>query len=213
MPIRLHLTSGQGPAECRMAIAHTLQRMREEAGQETATAGIELDIAEVRDGGKHGPQSALVMVNGDGAAAFAARWTGSILWICKSPVRPNHKRKNWFIACQEIEPPSIASERIDQADVRYEAFRAGGPGGQHQNKTASAVRATHVPTGLNVVVRENRSQHRNRAISLERLCALLETSKMLNAASDKARLQAAHGELERGNPRRTFRGEKFEEVR
>lgn len=207
MPTRLHLTSGQGPAECRMAIAHTLERMSDEA----EAAGIEIDVAEERNPDGHGPQSALVMINGDGADAFAARWTGSILWVCKSPVRPNHKRKNWFVGCQEIDPPDGPGERIDPGDVRYEAFRAGGPGGQHQNKTESAVRAVHTPTGLTVVVRENRSQHRNRAIALERLSALLETSKILNAASDRARLQAAHGELERGNPKRTFRGEKFRE--
>ncbi|MEM6496082.1 MAG: peptide chain release factor H [Pseudomonadota bacterium] len=207
MPTRLHLTSGQGPAECRMAIAHTLDRMRDEA----ETFGVEIDIAEERNPDGHGPQSALVMVNGDAAEDFAARWTGSVLWICKSPVRPNHKRKNWFIGCQEIDPQEAQGEKIDPADVRYEAFRAGGPGGQHQNKTESAVRAVHGPSGLTVVVRENRSQHRNRAIALERLTALLETSKALNAASDRARLQAAHAELERGNPKRTFRGEKFRE--
>ncbi|MFT5508920.1 MAG: peptide chain release factor [Hyphomicrobiaceae bacterium] len=209
MPIRLHLTSGQGPVECRMAIAHTLQRMRQEADG----SGVEIDIVEERNTDKHGPHSALAIINGDGAEDFASRWTGSIQWICKSPTRPNHKRKNWFIGCQEIDPPEAAGDTIDPADVRFEAFRAGGPGGQHQNKTESAIRAIHSPTGLTVVVRENRSQHRNRAISLERLGALLEASKVVNAASDRARLQAAHAELERGNPKRTFRGEKFQEVR
>lgn len=208
MPTRLHLTSGQGPAECRMAIAQTLERMREEAD----AAGVEIDIAEERNPDGHGPQSALVMINGDAADEFAARWSGSILWVCKSPVRPNHKRKNWFIGCQEIDLPETQGDKIDGADVSYEAFRAGGPGGQHQNKTESAVRAVHRPTGLTVVVRENRSQHRNRAIALERLTALLETSRVLNEAGDRARLQAAHTELERGNPKRTFRGEKFREA-
>lgn len=207
MPTRLHLTSGQGPAECRMAIAHTLDRMRHEA----EVSGVEIDIAEERNPDGYGPQSALVMVNGAAAEDFAARWTGSILWVCKSSVRPNHKRKNWFIGCQEIDPPDVQGDRIEPSDVRYEAFRAGGPGGQHQNKTESAVRATHGPTGLTVVVREDRSQHRNRAIALERLADLLATSTALNAASDRARLQAAHAELERGNPKRTFRGEKFRE--
>lgn len=208
MPTRLHLTSGQGPVECRMAVAQTLERMRAEAEAD----GIELDIAEEANSDGHGPPSAIVMVNGDDAEAFAARWTGSILWVCRSPVRPNHRRKNWFIACQEIAPPDTAGDRIDAGDVRFEAFRAGGPGGQHQNKTESAVRAIHLPTGLAIVVRENRSQHRNRSIALQRLGALLETSKALDAAGDRARLRAAHADLERGNPKRTFRGEKFQEV-
>lgn len=209
MPTRLHLTSGQGPIECRMAVAHVLRRMQFEADQ----AGIEIDIAEERNTDGKGPHSALVMIHGEASAAFAAGWVGSILWVSKSPERPNHKRKNWFIGCQEIDPPDITGGDIDPADVRYEAFRAGGPGGQHQNKTESAVRATHIPTGLTVVVRESRSQHRNRAIGLDRLATLLDATNLLGVATDRARLQAAHAELERGNPKRTFRGEKFEEVR
>ena len=208
MPVRLHLTSGRGPAECRMAIAHALRCMHREAG----AAGIDIDVAEEAGSDGHGPSSALIMIHGDGAADFAERWTGSILWVCKSPVRPNHKRKNWFIACQEIAPPDDVGDAINPADVRIEAFRAGGPGGQHQNKTESAVRAVHTPTGLTVVVRENRSQHRNRAIARERLADLLKTNQALTAAGDRARLQAAHAELERGRPKRTFRGDKFQEV-
>ena len=208
MPVRLHLTSGQGPVECRMAIAQTLLLMRQEADE----AGIDLDTAEERNSDGYGPKSAVVMVHGDDAEAFAMRWTGSLLWICKSPVRPNHKRKNWYIGCQELVLPDMVADHIDPADVRYEAFRAGGPGGQHQNKTESAVRAVHQPSGLAVVVRENRSQHRNRAIALERLGELLEASHVLHAATDRSRQREAHAGLERGNPKRTFRGENFREV-
>jgi ribosome-associated protein len=54
-------------------------------------------------------------------------------------------------------------------ECRVETFRAGGPGGQHQNKTESGVRLTHTPTGISVTARESRSQHRNRQIALARL--------------------------------------------
>lgn len=60
------------------------------------------------------------------------------------------------------------------AECRVETFRAGGPGGQHQNKTESAVRLTHLPTGITVTARDSRSQHRNRQIALGRLRAALE---------------------------------------
>jgi protein subunit release factor A len=60
------------------------------------------------------------------------------------------------------------------AECRVETFRAGGPGGQHQNKTESAVRLTHLPTGITVTARESRSQHRNRQVALGRLREALE---------------------------------------
>ncbi|MGD8322651.1 MAG: peptide chain release factor-like protein [Gemmatimonadota bacterium] len=60
------------------------------------------------------------------------------------------------------------------AQCRVETFRAGGPGGQHQNTTESGVRLVHLPTGTRVVARDERSQHRNRQLALERLRARLE---------------------------------------
>ena len=61
---------------------------------EAYAAGVEIDIAEERNPHGHGPQSAVVMINGDAANEFAARWTGSIFWVCESPFRRNHERKN-----------------------------------------------------------------------------------------------------------------------
>ena len=60
------------------------------------------------------------------------------------------------------------------AECRVETFRSGGPGGQHQNKTESGVRLTHLPTGISVIARDSRSQHRNRQIALTRLREALE---------------------------------------
>ena len=59
------------------------------------------------------------------------------------------------------------------AECRVETFRSGGPGGQHQNKTESGVRLTHLPTGISVTARESRSQHRNRQVPLARLRSAL----------------------------------------
>jgi peptide chain release factor len=101
------------------------------------------------------------------------RWIGAIQWVAQCPLRPHHKRKNWFIGVFELPALPDVPKALAAHDVRFEAFRAGGPGGQHQNKTESAVRATHIASGLSVVAREERSQHRNKALALERIAALL----------------------------------------
>ena len=64
-------------------------------------------------------------------------------------------------------------ERLEE-EVKVTTFKASGPGGQHRNKTESAVRMTHLPTGITVIAAESRSQHRNRAVALERLRSRLE---------------------------------------
>lgn len=134
---------------------------------------------------------------------------GTVLWICPSPLRPHHPRKNWFIGVMELPPQAAPAAALDPGAVRFEAFRAGGPGGQHQNVTDSAVRAVHQPTGLSVVVRDQRSQHRNKAIALERLAELLRLAADLAAAQDRELAQAGHDRLERGRPARRFKGEDF----
>lgn len=63
---------------------------------------------------------------------------------------------------------------INEADIRIEFYRAGGPGGQHRNTTESAVRIRHLPTGIVAQASESRSQHENRAVAMERLKRLLE---------------------------------------
>jgi protein subunit release factor A len=74
----------------------------------------------------------------------------------------------------EPEQPDRPDDDTLLAECRVETFRAGGPGGQHQNKTESGVRLTHIPTGITVTARDSRSQHRNRQIALGRLRSALE---------------------------------------
>lgn len=209
--IKLLVTSGRGPAECRIAVRLVLERIAEEA----MAAGCSCDVAarhDVED--SHGPASAVVVLGCPTAQAerLARRWIGSILWVSPSPVRRHHKRKNWFVGVVRIES-SAAPKKLDPRDVRFEPMRAGGPGGQHQNRTESAVRGVHVPTGLAVVAREERSQHRNKAIAIERLAALIALDADAAARAAAERMQAAHDGIERGRPVRTFRGEAFVEVR
>ena len=152
--IRLLLTSGRGPAECRIAVAKAIAALTAEA----TALGLDTDCVNGPNPEGHGPASAIVVIHGDAAAIFARPWIGSIQWVAQSPPRPHHKRKNWFIGVIELPALPDAPKALSDRDVRFEAFRAGGPGGQHQNKTESAVRATHIATGLSVVAREERSQ-------------------------------------------------------
>ncbi len=95
--------------------------------------------------------------------------------------------------------------------IRFEYVRASGPGGQHVNKTDSAVRATHVQSGLSVKVQSERSQHANKRLAM----ALIE-QKLAQYAEDAQAAQRLdrrlfHHDIERGNPVRTFRGMRFTE--
>ena len=90
--------------------------------------------------------------------------------------------------------------------MRIETLRASGPGGQHVNRTESAVRVTHLPTGLSAMAQEERSQHLNRRLALARLAALFaeRADKQVRAAEDQRWRQ--HTQLERGNAVRVYRG-------
>src|SRR5262245_49098280 len=115
--IRLLLTSGRGPAECRIALARTLEALVRDA----ETADVELDTATGPDPDGHGPASAIAILDGPGVEAFAATWIGSILWVARSPLRPHHKCKNWFVGVFKLEPRAIRPAALDPADVRHVA--------------------------------------------------------------------------------------------
>ena len=205
--ISLLVTSGSGPAECQQAVAGALDVMREEA----KLLAVDFDANGART--KHGYKSAVVLVSGANAETFAKNWRGTIQWRAQSTLRPTHKRANWFIGVFDLPAPVQTPERVHALDVSFETFRAGGPGGQHQNTTDSAVRATHLPTGLSAVAREERSQHRNKALALERLQHLMAAQTAADEAAQKASLNGLHHALARGNPVRCFKGRDYREVK
>ncbi len=199
----LQFTAGRGPGECQLAIAPLVACLQQEAAQVDVTAKV-LDL----ENGPEGLLSALVALNGKQATTLAASWEGTIQWTCPSPIRPGWKRKNWFVACNIIRPPS-ASETIRESDLKFEACRASGPGGQHVNKTNSAIRVTHLPTGLVAQAQEERSQQRNKALAVARLTLLL-AAKTQEAGDAKEREKwSKHDEVERGNPVRVYQGLEF----
>lgn len=195
--IRLLITSGRGPAECRLAVARALKQMQREAHEQD----LDLDIVPGAAPDKHGPGSAIVIIFGSRSDTFAASWVGSAQWVSKSPLRPNHKRKNWFVGIFRLDTPAPAMV-LRNEDVRYETLRAGGPGGQHQNTTDSAVRAVHQPSGFAVVARSERSQHRNKAAALARLATMLDQQSELERIQADKEAWESHENLQRGGANR-----------
>lgn len=199
----LLVSSGASPVECRIAIPKLVTRMMEDA----EIYGLDLSVR------YHGPEqepfSAIVMIDGEYAQQMASTWSGTILWRHRSTVRQHHKRKNWFLGVFPIDPPAQEAE-IDPREISWSALRAGGPGGQHQNTTDSAVRASW--RGYSVTCRDQRSQHQNRAQALTRLRELVAIDAREAEADRKRQQFLQHKNLVRGNPTRTFEGPSFREI-
>lgn len=197
----LHITAGKGPEECRWVVAQLARAFAREARD----AGL---VCEVLDGTEDLPASVLLRIAGEGAPGFAAARVGTNQWIGTSPQRPAHKRRNWFVGVA-LAPTADAIPDLGEHDIAYQAMRASGPGGQHVNKTDSAVRATHLPTGLVATAQEQRSQHANRKLARLKLAIMLDQRRG-QAVHDARRTQwQAHQDLERGNAVRVYAGPGF----
>jgi len=208
--ILLQLSAGQGPVECSKAVGLALKAIEKQCREK----GIKLDIVEAIEMKERGCfKSALVQLDtpkNDLAKQLAESWQGAMLWVCQSPFSPDkkgpkRKRKNWFFSGQMYE---INETQLDKG-VTFQTCRASGAGGQHVNTTDSAVRATHTATRISVRVESERSQHANKRLARALLFQKLEATKLEQMTQqEKARWQQ-HWEVERGNPVRTFKGEKF----
>ena len=96
-----------------------------------------------------------------------------------------------------------------EAGCYPDTLRSSGPGGQHVNKTDSAVRATHLASGISVKVQSERSQHANKRLARLLIAWKLEQQQQENNAVLKSQRRMFHHQIERGNPRRTFTGMAF----
>jgi peptide chain release factor len=197
----LHISAGQGPDECAWVVSKLAEAFAREAGAE------QLHCALI-EGEANLPQSVLLSITGPDCEAFAQARSGTIRWIGASPFRPAHKRKNWFVGVSRA-PQAADVPELQEADISYQAIRASGPGGQHVNKTDSAIRATHVPTGLTSFSQDQRSQFANKKIARLKLAMQLVEQRTQSAKDGKQALWSQNRELERGNAVRTYEGERF----
>ena len=201
----IEISAAQGPQECELAVAKAWRRLLVEA----ATLNVGVELIEQMPGSKHGTcSSVLLALEGEQSVVLAKQWQGTVQWTCPSPYRPRHPRKNWFIGIAVYEE---TAQTVSQ-EIRFEACRASGPGGQHVNKTDSAIRATHVGSGISVKVQAERSQHANKRLATLLVMKKLTEQQTQQADERKAARRQFHHAVERGNPSRIFKGERFEPV-
>lgn len=195
----LQLSSAQGPDECCLAVKLSLERLIKEAAEQ----GVSITLLESEPGRHSGTlRSALLSLDGDNAFALSERWCGTLQWVFPSPFRPHHGRKNWYVGVGRFS----CDEQKQSAEILFETLRASGPGGQHVNKTDSAVRATHPASGISIKVQSERSQHANKRLARLLIAWKLEQQRQNESAALKSERRIFHYQIERGNPLRTFSG-------
>lgn len=200
----LQITSGRGPAECAWVVAQVLKNILEEARK----SGLDAQVLSKEDGQENGTvASVMIKFSGDIVADFTNEWVGTIQWIGKNNFRKFHKRKNWFIGIFEVEKVALAS--VDENEISYQAMRSSGAGGQHVNKVSSAIRATHIPTGISVQAMDSRSQHQNKKLAKERLLIKLNEEKLKLYEEQFVKQWQNQLQVERGNPVKVFSGTDF----
>jgi len=201
----LQITSGRGPAECCWVVAQVLKLIIEEATK----ANITYTVLHREMGIENGTLfSAGIQLEGNNLNTFTKNWTGTILWVGQSQFRKHHKRKNWYVAVNELGISDDCFD-VDDNDIHFQAIRSGGPGGQHVNKVSTAIRAKHIPSGLSVHVSESRSQLQNKKQARQRLIELIKLEQFNHLKSRAKAEWENHTDIERGNPVKTFYGSDF----
>ena len=167
--------------------------------------GFKVEILEQSDGEVAGIKTATLKVEGDYAYGFLRTETGVHRLVRKSPFDSANGRHTSF--CSLFVYPEVDDSidiDVNPADVRVDTYRASGAGGQHINKTDSAVRLTHNPTGIVVQCQNDRSQHRNRAEAWDMLKAKLYELELRNRMSEQQKLEDSKTDVGWGHQIRSY---------
>jgi peptide chain release factor 2 len=167
--------------------------------------GFKTEVLEESEGDVAGIKSATIKVEGEYAYGYLRTETGIHRLVRKSPFDSSGGRHTSFSSVfvyPEIDD-SIEIE-INPADIRTDTYRASGAGGQHINKTDSAVRLTHAPTGIVVQCQNDRSQHRNRAEAMQMLKARLYEFEMRKRQAEQDKLESSKTDVGWGHQIRSY---------
>jgi peptide chain release factor 2 len=167
--------------------------------------GFKAELLEESDGEVAGLKSASIKVSGPYAYGYLRTETGIHRLVRKSPFDSNARRHTSFASVfvyPEVDD-SIEIE-INPADLRIDTYRASGAGGQHVNKTDSAVRITHLPTNIVVSSQNDRSQHRNRAEAMSMLKAKLYEAEVRKRQAEQQKLEDTKTDIGWGHQIRSY---------
>ncbi|RKZ44115.1 MAG: peptide chain release factor 2 [Gammaproteobacteria bacterium] len=197
----LDIQSGSGGTEAQ-DWADMLLRMYLRWGEHH---GFKTELIEVSPGDVAGIKSATIKYEGDYAFGWLRTETGVHRLVRKSPFDSGNRRHTSFASV--FVSPEIDDNidiEINPADLRVDTYRASGAGGQHVNKTDSAVRLTHLPTGAVVQCQNDRSQHKNRDQAMKLLRAKLYELEMQKRNSDKQALEDSKSDIGWGSQIRSY---------
>lgn len=167
--------------------------------------GFKAELLEASAGEVAGIKSATIKVEGEYAYGWLRTETGVHRLVRKSPFDSGNRRHTSFAA---IFVSPVIDDKIDieinPADLRVDTYRASGAGGQHVNRTDSAIRITHIPTGIVVQCQSDRSQHKNRAQAMNQLKGKLYELEMRKRQAEQTALEESKTDIGWGNQIRSY---------
>ena len=167
--------------------------------------GFGCDVLDVSSGEEAGVKSAIVQISGDYAYGYMKAERGVHRLVRMSPFDADHARHTSFALIEALPEAEEGTDvTINQEDIKIDVFRAGGAGGQSVQKNSTAVRITHLPTGIKASCQNERSQHQNKEIAMRILMARLVERELNLRAQETAKLKGQHISPEWGNQIRSY---------
>lgn len=167
--------------------------------------GFQVEVLDYLDGDEAGIKSVKIQISGENVYGYLKSEKGVHRLVRISPFNAAGKRQTSFVSCDVM--PDIEEDldiEIAEEDIRIDTYRSSGAGGQHINKTSSAIRITHIPTGIVVQCQNERSQHKNKDKAMQELKSRLYLLKQEENAKNLAEIRGEVTEIGWGNQIRSY---------